>query len=370
MTFLRHKQEGDYITHAEFNAIIDALKLDVSLPHGEKQPGMLGLSSFNESELHIACLAAEAIPAYSVFSITTPEADINLPHAKAKRLGRLTSSSPFTLATNGPFAIAADDKFSAQIIGALHSTIVQVDPADIPGVGHSCGVQFEQLRVGTKNCFGLLCVSEVFTRDGIQLIRVLRATNNIGIVGKVTEVVTAAAGDTLGRGKIEVHYRNADTHVIMPATAPNAGGVWTLDVYNIYPITYSVGDIVQIDGKTGIGLCVEGGGGGGIIEYKITSTVVSTSGPYIGLKIATVTIHGAPCGRESLIGTSAEVVDHSNELFDEISMVGFTGWAAEMVFLSLDSTAPCGTMSPCHWAAINRVCSPNTGLYDEPCPPE
>lgn len=114
---------------------------------------------------------------------------------------------------------------------------------------------------------------------------------------------------------------------------------------------------------------VMSGGGGGVIEYKIDSTVIPTSGPYTGLVVATVTIHGAPCGREALIGTSAEVVDHSNELFDEPSMVGYTGWASEMVFLSLDATVPCDTMSPCHWAAINRVCSPDTGIYDEPCPP-
>jgi hypothetical protein len=121
---------------------------------------------------------------------------------------------------------------------------------------------------------------------------------------------------------------------------------------------------------SGFWLVLSGGGGGGTIEYKIESTVIPTSGPYTGLKVASVMIHGAPCGRESLVGTAAEVVDHSNELFDETSMAGYTGWAAEMVFLSLDATVECGTMSPCHWAAINRVCSPNTGTYAEPCEEE
>ena len=110
-----------------------------------------------------------------------------------------------------------------------------------------------------------------------------------------------------------------------------------------------------------------GGGGGGTIEYKIESTTTPTSGPYTGLKVASAVVHGVPCGRESLLNTTVEVVDHSNELFDETSMVGYTGWASEMVFLSLDATVDCGTMSPCHWAAINRVCSPDTGTYAEPC---
>jgi len=110
-------------------------------------------------------------------------------------------------------------------------------------------------------------------------------------------------------------------------------------------------------------------GDGGVIEFKITSVTTKSSGPYIGLKAANVVIHGAPCSRSNLIGTTVEVIDHSNELFDETTMIGYTGWASEMVFWSLDSAADCETLTPCHWAAINRVCSPNTGIYDAACPP-
>lgn len=112
-------------------------------------------------------------------------------------------------------------------------------------------------------------------------------------------------------------------------------------------------------------------GGGGVIEYVITgSPTTAVSGPYTGLKVADAIIHGAPCDRTELIGSEVEIIDHSNELFDEDSMIGYTGWASEMIFLSLDPEAECDTLSPCHWAAINRVCAPNTGTYAEPCPPE
>ena len=112
-------------------------------------------------------------------------------------------------------------------------------------------------------------------------------------------------------------------------------------------------------------------GGGGVIEYQITGSATRrTSGPYFGLRVAEVMIHGAPCDRTDLIGATVDVVDHSDELFDEDSMIGYTGWASEMVFLSLDPEAECDTLSPCHWAAVNRVCNPNTGIYAEPCPPE
>lgn len=110
-----------------------------------------------------------------------------------------------------------------------------------------------------------------------------------------------------------------------------------------------------------------GGGSGGVIEYKIVSTSTKSSGPYTGLKAASVIIHGAPCDRPELIGETVEVIDHSANLFDETSMVDYTGWAAEMKFLSLASGAACDELTPCHWVAINRVCDPDTGIYGAPC---
>ena len=111
-----------------------------------------------------------------------------------------------------------------------------------------------------------------------------------------------------------------------------------------------------------------GGKGGGVIEYEIVSLSTKASGPYTGLKAASAIVHGAPCGRSSLIGETIEVIDHSGGLFDETgTMEGYTGWAAEMVFLSLASGAECDELTPCHWAAINRVCDPDTGTYAAPC---
>ena len=110
------------------------------------------------------------------------------------------------------------------------------------------------------------------------------------------------------------------------------------------------------------------GGDGGVIEYTIISLTTKEDGPYTGLKAASALIHGAPCGRGNLIGTTVEVIDHSGGLFDASgSMAGYTGWASEMVFLSLDAEDECDTKTPCHWAAINRVCEPDTGVYAEPC---
>jgi hypothetical protein len=87
------------------------------------------------------------------------------------------------------------------------------------------------------------------------------------------------------------------------------------------------------------------------------------NGPYKGLPVANVRIYGVSCSmNKSLIGTEAEVVDHSKQLFDLPNMTGYYGWADEKVFPSLDPYAPPFTYTPCHWSATNRTCD----LYDDP----
>ena len=102
----------------------------------------------------------------------------------------------------------------------------------------------------------------------------------------------------------------------------------------------------------------DGAGGGASIEYEIDSVSTASSGPYTGLKVASVTVKGAPCSRSSLIGTSVDVVDHSGCIFDLTSgeLAGVWGWASERVFPSLASGAPAGALTPCHWCADNRCC--------------
>lgn len=108
---------------------------------------------------------------------------------------------------------------------------------------------------------------------------------------------------------------------------------------------------------------------GSTVEYVITAVgSVETTGPYTGLKIASVVIKGA--SDASLIDTTVDVVDHSGGLFDDPddpTMAGWTGWAFWAVYKSLESGVDCDTLTPYHWAALNRVCEPNTGVYAEPC---
>jgi len=111
----------------------------------------------------------------------------------------------------------------------------------------------------------------------------------------------------------------------------------------------------------------EGGGAGSLLECKVVSIAEAVSGPYTGLVVATVTVKGSPPGQDDLVSTELEVVDHSGCILDLPVMTGYTVWAAEMVFLSLDATAACDEKTPIHWAAVNRCCSANSGLYADPC---
>lgn len=97
-----------------------------------------------------------------------------------------------------------------------------------------------------------------------------------------------------------------------------------------------------------------------IIEYLIQSVVTSTDPIYAPKKIATVVIQVGPA---DLIGETVEVVDHSGQIFDIESMNGYTGWGWWTQARSMDLEEPCETLTPLHWAALNRVCEPNGGTY-------
>ena len=102
-----------------------------------------------------------------------------------------------------------------------------------------------------------------------------------------------------------------------------------------------------------------GGGGEGKIEYTILSvTTAGANSPYNGLNVASVTIVVAPCSKPGLIGTSADVVDHSGCLFNEdfTGLVGRYGWAHWGIAADLSSTASPGDKSPCHWCADGLCC--------------
>jgi hypothetical protein len=106
---------------------------------------------------------------------------------------------------------------------------------------------------------------------------------------------------------------------------------------------------------------------GAKVEFSIDSIRTAVSGgldaPYTGLVIATVTITRAPCDRPELLGTSVDVVDHSRCVFElpEADLIDVQGWASEGVTPSLDPGADPGTLTPCHWCADDRCCTPADG---------
>ena len=97
--------------------------------------------------------------------------------------------------------------------------------------------------------------------------------------------------------------------------------------------------------------------GGATIMGEITAVTTATgSGPYTGLKIATVTVITAPCGREDLLGESVSVIDHSLCVLDIANedLIGLNMWATECVAVSKASASE---VTPCHWGADDRCCT-------------
>jgi len=131
-------------------------------------------------------------------------------------------------------------------------------------------------------------------------------------------------------------------------------------------LTDTIEVLYDHNGKVVNWLLVDNASGSDTIEYEITSAgATEGTGPYTGLKKVSAVIK---CGAASQIGQTVEVIDHSGGYFDEADMTGYTGLAFWGRAWSLAAGASCETLSPNHWIASNRVCSPNTGIYAEPCP--
>ncbi len=104
-------------------------------------------------------------------------------------------------------------------------------------------------------------------------------------------------------------------------------------------------------------------GGMAGIEFTIDSVTTASTGPYTGLKVATVTVEGASSGLSDLIGDQVEVVDHSGCVFDlaEADLVDVYGWATEKIFKSLAEDAGPNDLTPLHWCAQDRCCTDADG---------
>lgn len=103
------------------------------------------------------------------------------------------------------------------------------------------------------------------------------------------------------------------------------------------------------------------GTGAGGIQGRLRALRTASGGldaPYVGLKIGSVEIFGAPCGKTDLIGTTVDVVDHSECVFDRdfTDLEDVWVWASQQVFASLDGGEGADPFTPCHWAADDRCC--------------
>lgn len=194
------------------------------------------------------------------------------------------------------------------------------------------------------------------------------------IVDTMFSTAGNAAARTTRAGEIKDALRGLLKPLAKPWGAVYAGALAFLPGSEISDITWSS------DGTRGMQtvakysyqpfdwpeLITDGGGSSAWIEYVIQTITTPTGGHYAGLRVATVIVKGGNDG--NLIDTEVEVVDHSGGLFDEPgNMTGYTGWALWGVYKSLQPSIECDTLTPAHWAAVNRVCDPNTGIYAEPC---
>lgn len=99
---------------------------------------------------------------------------------------------------------------------------------------------------------------------------------------------------------------------------------------------------------------------GEITDIRTASGGVPEEAPYTGLIIATVLVEGTSCGREALIDTEIDMIDHRGCIYDlpEDDLIGVKTWGMEEVWRSREVGVPAGTNAPCHWSAWDRCCTP------------
>jgi hypothetical protein len=212
----------------------------------------------------------------------------------------------------------------------------------------------------------------------MQVTGVYDETDDLTVVDAEKPVDTAGnAGSYLFNGPDEVEdgdigcaQKHRRVYAIKDSGTATAGERWIpiVDAWEIEqddsgPFVMAGDDLLDTNV---VMVFIEGssGSGGANIEFEIISIATASTGDYFGLKVATVEVRGAPCNRTALIGTEVEVVDHAECIFDlpEIDLVGVRGWAFEGVYESLDPDADPGTLTPCHWAALNRCCADGEGV--------
>lgn len=100
----------------------------------------------------------------------------------------------------------------------------------------------------------------------------------------------------------------------------------------------------------------DAGGAGGGIQGELTALRTESGGAYSTLKVGTITVKIAPCGQDSLLGESIEVVDWSQCVFDldfeDLEDVWV--WAIRGVGIRKDNAE----VTECHWTAQDRCCVP------------
>jgi hypothetical protein len=203
---------------------------------------------------------------------------------------------------------------------------------------------------------------------GQNYIKVIKPVDDTGAAGKYlfNSVAPIEASGELAYG---VGYSGPLVRMLTDGSAVNCGDAWQPDV-GAWAVTPG-GSIFTACGEDDIDTNIMRAFINApaitptIVEYVIDTLSEKSSGPYTGLMAASATVKGCICGQgATLIDTTIEVIDHSGCIFDIVDMTGYTGWAAtNMEYLSLDSGASPGDLSPCHYAAINRCCAPDSGTY-------
>lgn len=203
-------------------------------------------------------------PVYSVFGVfagatqQTPD----VPVVNIAPIGSTSAGFPFGLVTNGAYPATADKLVPLKIITYGHPVKLDVDSADASFVvGKPCGPKINSLQTSSSGV-GFVCLTAPATYQTSRKFIWAFAQDMPTLVAKTTGTITSGL---VTPSTATVNVQNLEAGVLTTDYA--------LTVYNTGPaISDPAGKIVLLVPVFGLGYTIVTGGGGGIIDIRITTS--------------------------------------------------------------------------------------------------
>lgn len=222
---------NEAVHHADYNGLLDLLD-NQAIPssRGVSAAGIVaGASKTVPQRLVTQAYCAEAVPAYSVFGVSSQEPPVGRGRTRVSKCGGTGAGSPFMLWTNGAYAGPANGYVNCWPLDWGPCRLTVDASSDTPTAGQLLGFVPGSFTVSTKFA-GILACSDVDIDD---LVWGISATAT-AFLGRANGAIASFASGALGTGNVDILFRPDGTALTLAeANTPlDETSPWTIAVVN------------------------------------------------------------------------------------------------------------------------------------------